>query len=99
MSSSGDISPDALTVPTPEALRNRIFALFRLLHFRIHRRIHEGYARYGVDKGLRAADTPVHPSFHKMRSERSLRAYHKDLLAAKWVVREYVGYEEQGKKL
>ena len=38
-----------------------------------------------MDKGLRSADVPVHPSFHKMRSERSLRAYHKDLLAAKWV--------------
>merc|ERR1719389_1603063 len=82
MNASGELARGAaVSVPTPAELRKRIFALFHLLHFRIHRRIHEGYARYGVDKGLRADDKPVHHSFAKMRTDRQLRPFHKELLA------------------
>lgn len=44
--------------PTPAAWLQRIFALFRTLHFRIDRKLTStgAYPRYGVDEGLREAD-------------------------------------------
>lgn len=44
--------------PTPAAWLQRIFALFRTLHFRIDRKLTStgAYPRYGLDEGLREAD-------------------------------------------
>eukprot|EP00929_Paragymnodinium_shiwhaense_P019584 TRINITY_DN13302_c0_g1_i1.p1 TRINITY_DN13302_c0_g1~~TRINITY_DN13302_c0_g1_i1.p1 ORF type:complete len:1011 (+),score=244.69 TRINITY_DN13302_c0_g1_i1:142-3174(+) len=75
---------------TPEEHRERIFASYRKLHWRIVREVRSGvYATYGVDEGLRSED----------RDKRFLAfganhgAYHKELLKAKWCLREWVGFD------
>jgi hypothetical protein len=86
----------AAVVP-PEEFRRRVLALFRPLHFRIHRAVSGGanrFAKYGVDAGLREADNQ--PEVLRVKTDHP--KYHKEMLQHQWVVREYVGYEPQGKK-
>lgn len=83
-----------LQSPSPSVLRQRIFALFRILHFRIARKMEEQrFARYGLDQGLREADRDS----RMLKVKCEFPAFHDEMLQHHWSVRDFVGFE--GKRL
>ena len=80
--------------PTPAAWLQRIFALFRTLHFRIDRKLvpsAESYPRYGVDESLREADKDP----RMLKVQQQFPKLHADMLKGNWVVRDFVGFKEK----
>jgi len=76
-------------VPTVQELRARIFAVFRILHWRIVRKIGGGsYAVYGVDQGLRQEDGDSRMT--KVMKE--FPAHHNAMLNAHWAPRDFCGH-------
>ncbi|CAK0901090.1 unnamed protein product [Prorocentrum cordatum] len=83
---------NSLQVPTPAELRQRIFAVYRTLYARITRKAaSDGFARYGLDAGLREADQEK--GMLKVKKEH--HGIHTEMLRYNWIVRDYVGFENR----
>jgi len=77
---------------TPPEHRERIFAAFRKLHWRIVRQVGEsGYAKYGVDEGLREEDCDKR--FMSFKGQHA--KHHKELLSEKWCLRDWLGFDSK----
>eukprot|EP00438_Fugacium_kawagutii_P023624 Skav205980 [mRNA] locus=scaffold442:972595:973158:- [translate_table: standard] len=79
--------------PSPTAWFQRIFALFRTLHFRIDRKLTStgAYPRYGLDEGLREADKDP----RMLKVQQHFGKLHAEMLKNNWAVRDFVGFKEK----